>query len=303
MRVILALVLIAIAASQGARGQDHEIIREVMGSGGEIMRSDEHTAHGTISQTTIGRVVRPNGFGHNIGFWYWAKRFGGFACVRIPRLAADAGAEVKIPLILEESNDLYRNGAMRWRARIRFNGTLLEPVGLTPQCEWEGEDCIIEIEGTAVSEVGLLAELDFVAKLGNNISTPLFIEEFTWLDAGERRIETVRKHGEFTLLGVCREGESTRLVFSNGLLARVTAMPNPASDHVTIEFVTGEGGRAKLSLVDGLGIELAVIAEQEVVATETYQVGLDLTPFSSGTYFLVLQAPTVVRSTPLIIQQ
>ncbi len=287
-----------------ASAQDREIIREVMGSGGEIMQSDEHTAHGTISQTTIGRVLRPNRFGHNIGFWYWAREFGSYSCIRLPKVAADPGTTITIPLILEESNDLLRNGPLRFRARIRYNGTLLEPDGATPPCTWEGDDCVLEFEGTASVTVGVIAELSFIVKLGNNVNTPLIIEEFVWLNPGDdQTIRIERKHGEFTLLGICREGHDTRLIMTTGAIARLTAMPNPARSYATVEFITGEDGPAQIQLVDGIGNRLATLVDQEVEGDRAYQAGIDLTSYSSGSYFLVLQTPTVVRSTPFIIQQ
>lgn len=302
-RVMLATALMILTGA-AAGAQDRELIREVMGSGGEIMRSDQHTAHGTISQTTIGRMVRPGAVGnHNVGFWYWAREFGAFACVRLPKVAADPGTRISIPLILEKSNDLLQNGPLPFRVRIRFNGTLLEPAGATPPCEWEGDDCIIEYEGVATSEIGLLAEFEFIAKLGDNINTPLIIEEFVWLVPDDRAIRTLKKHGEFTLLGVCRVGDDARLIIANGVIARISAMPNPAATFVTIEFVTGEDGRALIHLVDGLGNQQATLVDQTVEGTQLYQAGVDLTGYSSGSYFLVLQTPTVVRTTPLIIQQ
>lgn len=284
--------------------QDRRLIRDVIGSGGEIMTSDQTTAHGTISQTTIGRVLRPNRFGHNIGFWYWAREFGSYACVRIPKIAADPGTTISIPLILEESNDLIRNGSLRFRARIRFNGTLLEPEGLTPSCSWEGDDCILEFEGTTSLQVGVIAELSFVAKLGNNLNTPLIIEEFVWLDPEDgQTIRTEKKHGEFTLLGICREGEDPRLIMSTGAIARISAMPNPATIFATVEFMTGEDGPAEVALVDNIGNRQATLVDQMVEGSKVYQVGIDLTPYSSGSYFLVLQTPTAVKTTPFIIQQ
>jgi hypothetical protein len=276
-----------------------------MGSGGTIMKSPTTTVDGTISQTTIGRMVRPNAAdgNHNIGFWYWAKRLGGYSLVRLPRVAADAGARVVIPLILEESNGLFRYGPMRWRARIRFNGTLLEPADLTPDCEWVGEDCVLEIEGLATSPTGVLYDLVFTAKLGNDVNTPLIIEEFEWLSDDDNAIEVKRKHGEFTLLGICREGDQARLVFSTGLVARVSVMPNPAREYVTFEFVAGERGNVTIDIVDGLGAQVANVVNQAVEGDRMYRVGYDISTLSSGTYYVVMKTPTVVRSTPLIVQQ
>ena len=301
---VLLVLLGFLTVIAESRGQDHEIIREVMGSGGEIMRSDQHTAHGTISQTTIGRVMRPARVGnHNIGFWYWAREFGSYACVRLPRVAADPGTRVSIPLILEKSNDLLRTGPMPFRVRIRFNGTLLEPTGSTPPCEWVGDDCILEYEGVAMSDIGVLAEFEFIAKLGDNLNTSLIIEEFVWLQPEDRTIRTVKKHGEFTLLGICREGDHARLIVDNGVIARISAMPNPASAFVTIEFTTGEDGRAQIDLIDGVGNVVETLLDQGVEGTKLYQLGVDISTYSSGMYMLNLRMQTISRTIPLIIQQ
>jgi hypothetical protein len=130
----------------------------------------------------------------------------------------------------------------------------------------------------ATTEIGVLAEFEFIAKLGDNINTPLIIEEFVWLDPDNRSIRTDRKHGEFTLLGVCRVDDDARLIISSGIVARISAMPNPAATFVTIEFVTGEDGRALIHLVDGIGNRQATFVDQQVEGTQLYQVGSTFPP-------------------------
>ena len=299
--LILACVLIVVP-SISVEGQ-RRIIREVMGSGGQPVQSDQHRAHGTISQAAIGRLQRPNGNAHNVGFWYWARPFGSFACVRVAEAAAEPGTELTIPVYLEQADQLLRRGPLHFRMRIRYNGTLLEPRGNTPPCIWDGEDCILEIEGIATEENGVIASLEFTAKLGNDISTPLVIEEFTWLDIGEREIKTVRKHGRFTLLGVCRVGNEVRLIFAHGITARVSIVPNPVSDWANIEFVSDELGRVRIALVDGIGVERMLLVDEEVDAAKAYRLDVDFSQLSSGSYFLVMQTPSLTRTVPLIIQQ
>lgn len=298
----IAWVLILIPAT--AADAQHRIIREVMGSGGSPVRTERHTAHGTISQTVIGRLSRPAGeVNHNVGFWYWAKKFESFVCVRVGEAAAEPGTRLTIPVRLEQAEQLLRRGPLQYRARIRFNGTLLDPVGQTPKCQWDADDCIIELTGTVTEENQILAELEFIAKLGNDISTPLVLEEFEWLNVGEREIKTVLKHGQFTLLGVCRIDGQVRLIFSHGVSARVSVMPNPASDYANIEYVSDELGHVRLSLVDGIGVERLLLADQEVEGARLYQLQVDLSRMPSGSYFLILQTPNITRTVPLIIQQ
>ncbi len=199
----------------------YRIIRDVNGSGGRLMSGARFRLHGTVSETVIGRMRRPSptqGL-HSAGFWYWAKEVESFACVRMPIVEAEPGTTLTIPVLIEQTERIPVGNALRFQARIRFNRSLLQPVGQTPECTFDGEDCILEIDvpvTAATLESGILAELRFLAKLGNAESTPLVIEEYAWSGFGEQPIRTVTKPGEFILLGVCREGGEIRLVRSVG---------------------------------------------------------------------------------------
>lgn len=284
----------------------HTIIRDVNGSGGIRMASASMRMHGTVSQTAIGRLRRPNGARHNVGFWYWAKRNEAYACVRLPIAEAEVGTVLTIPLLLEQANGLPESGALRYHARIRFNGSLLKPMNGTPACSWDGDYCVIDVEGAVTPEAletGILAELQFMAMLGNSESTPLEIESFNWLGAGERYIRTELKPGQFNLLGVCRVNGEIRLLHAGGPSARLRVWPNPASDQLNIEFISKEEGTARLTLVDALGRDVVDLAEQQVEAVTMYSLDVDISSIASGSYFLVLRTPSQVKTLRLTIQQ
>lgn len=286
----------------------YQIIRDVNGAGGNPMAGNTIRMHGTVSQTAIGRLRRPNNFQHNVGFWYWAakKTNESFACLRFPVAEAEPGTVLSIPLLIEDPTGLPTDGTLRFRARVRYNRTLLQPVEGTPDCLWDGDDCVLEIEGAVTAEAlrtGVLAELRFLAKLGNVESTPLTIEEVTWGGAGERYIRTVLKPGQFNLLGICRVNGEIRLIHSSGPSARVRVWPNPASENLNIEFVSREEGSVRLTLVDALGRDVALLAEQEVEAIKLYRVGVNIESIASGSYFLVLRTPTEIKTTRLTIEQ
>lgn len=282
------------------------IIRDVNGYGGNLMTGRSMRMHGTVSQSAIGRMRRPGGARHDVGFWYWAKSSEMYANVRMPFAEAEPGTVLTIPVLLEESSRLPVNGTLRFHARIRYNRTLLQPINGTPECTWDGDDCILDIEGVVTAnsvENGVLANLQFLAKLGNAESTPLVIESLTWSNVGERTIRTVLTPGEFNLLGICRVGGEIRLIHSNGPATRVRIWPNPASDRLNVEFISRENGTARLELVDAIGRQVATLDEQEVEAVRLYNVDLDLSEIASGTYFLILRTPTDVKSTRLTIEQ
>ena len=283
------------------------IIRDVNGSGGVRMTaSNGHALHGTVSQTSIGRVSIENQTTRlDVGFWYWAKTVAP-VCVRLPIAEAEPGTTLTIPLLLEQAENMPAGGQLGFRARIRFNRSLLQPVQDTPECLWDGGDCLLDIEGPVTAEMlqtGILAKLQFLVKLGDSESTPLIIEEFEWIGGGERDITTILKHGQFNLLGVCREGGEVRLVHGTGPASRVRVWPNPASGSTEVAFVSREEGPVRVTLVDAIGREVATLAEQTVEAVKLYSINADLSSIPSGSYFLVFRTPTEVKTTRLTIEQ
>jgi len=297
----------ALWAQSGAdTSSSFQIIRDVNGSGGALMSGSSMRMHGTVSQTVIGRLRRPNGAQHNVGFWYWAQQNEAYACVGLPLAEAEVGTVLTIPLLLEKSNRLPADGTLRYHARIRFNGSLLKPVEGTPECTWDGGFCVIDVEGTITEETlqtGVLAELRFLAMLGNSESTPLEIESFNWLGAGERYIRTELKPGQFNLLGVCRVDGQVRLLHAGGPSARVRVWPNPAATQLNVEFVSKEEGTARITIVDAIGRDVVTLAEQQVDAVTQYSLDFDISSIASGSYFLVLRTPTQVKTVRLTIQQ
>lgn len=295
-----------LATSQATAQEEYRIIRDVNGSGGQAMQGGTFGLHGTVSQTTIGRIsteLRRAG----VGFWYWAREFDAFACVRLGNGEAEPGQTVTIPLLLEQVERFPLVPPTGFRAVIRFNRSLLQPSD--PElaaCTFEGNECVLEINGAVTPEsiqTGVLAELEFLAKLGDSESTLLTIDSFEWTGLDEGRITTQTKNGLFTLLGICREGDHIRLVRSAGPASRIRLFPNPATDRVSIEFTSKEEGRASLALIDQFGREVAVFAEQEVEASQLYRVDVDLYNISSGAYFVILRTPGEIKTTKLVIEQ
>lgn len=307
--VLVATLAIGAFVAPTASAQndgDYRIIRDVNGSGGQAMQGGAFGLHGTVSQTTIGRVsteLRRQG----VGFWYWAREFDAFACIRLGNGEANPGERVMIPLLIEDMQRFPVQAPTGFRVRIRFNRSLLQPDSEElPGCTFEGNECVLEITGAVTPESiqsGVLAEMFFLAKLGDSESTPLIIESFEWTGVGEGQIETVTKDGLFTLLGICREGGEIRLVHSAGPASRIRVFPNPASDRVSVEFTSKEEGRASLVLIDQFGREVATLAEQGVEAAQLYRVDVDLMNISSGAYFVILRTPGEIKTMKLVIEQ
>ena len=94
-----------------------------------------------------------------------------------------------------------------------------------------------------------------------------------------------------------------RLIHSAGPASRVRAWPNPASSRASVEFISREEGRVRLSLMDAIGREVTLFTEQSVEAVRLYRMELDLSAIPSGSYFMVLRTPSEVKTTRISIDQ
>lgn len=290
---------------QTAADGDFQIIRDVNGSGGQAMKGGLYGLHGTVSQTTIGRTTAGNQ-AIGVGFWYWAREINAFVCVRMGDGEANPGETLRIPLLLEQVENFPAVAPSGFYVRIRYNRSLLQPQGDTPGCEFEGTDCIIEFNGTltpAMIANGVLAEFEFLAKLGDAEDTPLIIEEFRWTGLGEGRITTQTKNGLFTLLGICREGGEIRLVHAAGPASRLRVFPNPIRDRVTVEYTSRREGSTTVVLVDQFGREVLEIAADDVESNALQRVETDLGTMPSGAYFMVLRTPDEIKTVRVVIEQ
>ncbi len=304
---LMALMVIVgmLLSVNGAQGQTTVTRRVVSGSGGTA-GSSGHTVSGTLSQTAAGRLTREvQGRRHDVGFWYRAYPPEVVTTVSLPDIETNVGTRLSVDLHLktEKSRDSEREFLpRRFTARIRFNGTLLRPINGSPDCSYDGDDCVLEISGIAQMEEGTIATLEFITALGNAESTVLEIESFEWDRMGEERITVLREHGSMLLPDVCRVGDEIRLVTS-GAAAKLTLWPNPASEIATLEYTPNETGPVDISFVNVLGTEVVRFVDEEAEADHIYRAEFDLTTISAGTYFVVLRMRSETVTRRLVIRK
>jgi len=220
------------------------------------------------------------------------------ATVRLPSLDASPGDLVTILLEIPGSNNLANSCAREYTAQIRFNKTLLKPVGTTPGGVVQGNDRVLTLSGDrdSATPTGALARLDFVVALGNAASTPLTIETFQW-DRGD--VATTLQNGELRLSNLCREGD-LRLVNGDGTFGLKQARPNPASSVVEIEYGIVESGRTRLSITDIEGREVARPVDADMTPGQ-YVLRYDVSSLPSGLYFCTLLTPTDQRREKMMV--
>ncbi|MBK8910324.1 MAG: hypothetical protein IPM61_03265 [Chlorobi bacterium] len=211
------------------------------------------------------------------------------ATIGIPVVQAAAGARVKIPIEVRTQTNLERSCATEFTATIRFNRTLLHPVGNTPLGTVSGMERVITVKGNPKQATtgAAAAELEFVATLGNATSTPLLIENLTW-DKGS--VATTVESGEFRLAEICAEG-TTRLIDASGSFGLKPIRPNPTTGSAELEYSILEPGHTRLMLSDPLGNLVLKLLDGEI-HPGTYITTMDLNALPAGLYTLVLQTPT-----------
>lgn len=274
----------------------------VMGSGGETMTTPTHTLRGTVSQFAIDYLPYTEG-AHGVGFWYQPSLLFKFrdnnSYIVIPNVAANSGDFLDVPIILESSKNLFQSHAKTFEAKIRFNKSLLEPINPL-QLDEDDKDYVLTVRGEAKDTAGILATMRFRARLGSDSITPLAFESFRWMET--TRLKTATQNGEFILNDLCKAGGTTRLVKTGTKLSLAAIRPNPVKTVTTISFVLNERTNVRLTLVDMMGKEMAVIKNEEL-GSGNYQADLDVNFISNGKYFVVLRTENDVLFQPLQISK
>jgi len=299
-KIIIAVLLISnMAFSQ-------TINRHVISSGGKQLGSNGLKINCTIGQTHVALLKSVNqDIFNGVGYWYNASYImnhpSPVSIVYIPDTSSEIGETVTIPIILQENKYDYLISSREFEAVIKYNMTVLQPIGYTPECETLGsDDCQIKVTGNMDDSAGILKNIDFVVRLGSVENSPLKIESFKWVNHND--VIVLKKDGELEVLGICREGDTVRTVKKTVRAGLYASSPEPASDQTLINYSLSEKGFTKISLINGLGREIAVLNEG-IAEPGRHSILADLTNISSGLYYINLVTPTERFSRKLLVQK
>lgn len=222
-------------------------------------------------------------------------------------LSGKPGMRVAIPLILRRAQALSASGATTFRATLRFNKTLLLPIGVRAKGQalarstaasgtllsWpvDGNDrlALIEIKNDPVPDAApdTLGFLDVEVMLGDTTVTPITVDTIYWTDG---QVNASATSGLFTLDGYCTVGGNRLLKIGTGFGIKTVA-PNPFNPSTEIIFETVEAGPSSLVIHDNLGRVVATLIDRESLAPQAYARTWDARAFPSGVYFVVLTTP------------
>lgn len=270
----------------------------------EIIEGGGPFSLGTGGRRELKLRFRPNylgGSGCELGFFFNAplspmlirllgRGIGGR--IRCDHVSAAVGENAKVNLTMAGAifNPMARL-LPAFRAKLRYQRTLLAPKDKALLKMIEGDSATVEITGSAGPD-SVLASIDFKAGLGSVEFTPIELIEFIWLDENGREIdyETLTDDGSFNLLGVCREG-GDRLINPSPKAGITGLSPNPASLEITVTINQIEAGETGLIIYNILGEEVARTMI-DGRPTGLKEIKLNLSNFSRGMYYLKFTSPT-----------
>lgn len=277
--------------------QAQQLQRSVVGSGGARVTTSTSALRGTVGQTSTGRVASGSSK-HNIGFWYRSSTGG--TTVAVPNREGEIGSATTVQILLTTSKGLVTYGPRGFIIKLRYNATVLVNKSPFP-CERDGDDCILTITGTVRDSVAVLAEIPFLVTLGNAERTDLILDSVEWVGASS--IITDKRDGVFQALGICKDGDTVRLI-KRGPSAGITGVsPMPVRTAATIKTVLIERGPTRMILIDAIGREIATVFDEADAIPGNRDVDMNVSNVASGSYYLVLMTPNELFSLPFMISK
>lgn len=174
------------------------------------------------------------------------------------------GTVVSIPILFRSDSKPDSMTGFSISGHLRFNRTLLLPLGSTPSGDLVGNERVIPFLLPVADKRGdTLGTFAVLALLGNQASTPLTLDS---IDVGGVPQSITPEAGTFTLDGFCATGSSRLVGSGEEVMLRIVRV----AAGVRIEFRPDEDGPCHIMAVDPLG---NILAERRI-AGETGREGI-----------------------------
>ena len=272
-----------------------QLQRKTLSSGAVRAQGAAGKVYGTLGQTVVGKAKSSSELAK--GFWYRVPKAA--ASVVVPSGEGEIGTRVTVPVILAASRNLLPAGPRDIVVTLRYNRTVLVSKGTYP-VRFDGDDALLTIATQVQDSIGIIAEIPFLVALGNAEKSAIHIESVEW--PASPFIRTTRTDGEFTVLGICKEGDSIRLIKRGTGTGIIGIVPMPVTTQATITFSAGQEGVYKVIVVDAFGREYATLAHARFAAgRHTVDMPAGLVP--SGQYHVVLLTERETHSRAMVIEK
>lgn len=291
----MAIYILALGMLAPCLVAQTQLQRRVLSSGAVRAQNSAGKVYGTLGQTVVGKSRTQSELSK--GFWYRVPKAS--ASIVVPSNEGDIGTVVTVPVVLAASRNLIPEGTRDVVVTLRYNKTVLVNKGTYP-VRFDGDDALLTIAATVKDTIGIIAEIPFLVTLGNAENSPLHIESVEW--PASPFIKTNKTDGVFTILGICREGDSVRLIKRGNGAGIIGIAPMPVQTNATVTFSAGQGGYYKLIVVDAFGREYATLAQGQYTAGR-HEVPLPVGMVPSGQYHVVLMSERETHSRAIVIEK
>jgi len=183
-----------------------------------------------------------------------------------------------------------------WELKVSFNRTIIEPLQYDA-IEDDGERYTITVTGRASGNQGLVTNLRFMTRLGNDSLTDVRVESFRWIDIPRQYMRSVA--GSVMLRGLCNTYGQTRLLKGQNAM-QILVAPNPVSSpSVSIRTFADSTVTGTLMISDIHG-NVVLTEENVVAAAHAPLTSVALPHIAGGTYTVTFFTPNAIARTTLV---
>lgn len=182
-----------------------------------------------------------------------------------------------------------RNSITGMTSYLRFNSTMLEPLGSFESDAIDGIERVVKFSfPLELTQDSVLGKVKFKVGLGNDTLTTIFLENSAPMGTG--KIKIYEQSAIFKLKNYCTQG-GARLIDTEGKLRLAQNAPNPFSTNTQIEFEIIENGQTKLDIVDFSGRIVKTLIDS-YLTKGAYSAQFDAQSIPAGAYYYILTTPT-----------
>lgn len=299
----ITILVLAIICTVAAHGQ--QLGRRVLSpSGGVGTRLSW-----TLGQIETKRLTAETGMTLSQGYQQNSAWPGANAVVTIQNCAGVAGSRVTSAVVLTRGATTVPFGPSFLRLTVGFNASLLYLESVSDGASilsWRTNEALdsswVELQVPVHDQMAaeqVLSTLTFVVGLGSKERTPLDIVSITPTD---RNIGIRTVDGEFTLLGVCRDG-GDRFVDVSGVAPLLQVLPNPITPAGgRIRYRIAEDAHTAIALYSYDGRLVATVLDASLTAGD-YEMPFPVSTLANGLYILTLQSANTTLTSTVSVQR
>lgn len=211
--------------------------------------------------------------------------------IKMDTIAAATGDIINMPIRITNYKNLKECGYLNYSGEIRFNKSLLYPLGYFKNSYIDGDEQVIGFESTDSDTI--LTNILFRTLLGDDSCTAIKFNLSSFKSDCEK-INIIANQGLFCLSNLCYEPVA-RLIKTTPKLYLSQNYPNPFIEDSMVDFTIIEQGLNRLYLVDIFG-EIVLMIDDSITMPGQYQRIIDGSKLTAGNYFCILETPSKTLS-------